>query len=169
LENNEVLTGIRYALHLKNAEVLELILLGGGKITPFEVVQILKTEEQPEYLPCKTEWLHQFFDGLISKRRGSREGSAPAYDAKRIDNNMILRKIRIAFELKDTDVISVLKKTGFNVSTGELGAMARKKDHEKFMKCGDQLLRYLLRGLAIQFRPKDIVSKADRKASESEE
>lgn len=156
MEYNEILASLRYALHIKNAEVLQLIQDGGGKIAAIQVVQILHNEDHSEYLVCSAAWLHHFFDGLTLQRRGPREGTAPKIDLTSLDNNMILRKIRIAFELRDTDVIRILKTTEFNLSKSELGAMSRKKDHVNYMPCGDQLLRYLLRGLAKTYRPEGI-------------
>ena len=158
MEKNEVMSGVRFALHLLNNEVRELIHQGGGEVSPLEVVNLLKKEDEPDYLPCSAERLHQFFDGLILKRRGPLEGEAPKINTKHIDNNVILRKIRIAFALKDVDVIELLKKTGFAVTKSELGAMARKKDHPHYMKCGDQLIRYLLKGMVMTYRPEGLKS-----------
>ena len=162
MEYNEILASLRYALHIKNAEVRELITAGGGTISAIQVVQILHKDDHAEYLICTPAWLHQFLDGLTLQRRGPREGAAPQFDLDSLDNNMILRKIRIAFELKDTDIIRILKSTGFNLSKSELGAMSRKKGHVNYMKCGDQLLRYLLRGLAKTYRPEGIIKTTPR-------
>ncbi len=150
------MTGVRYALHMKNAEVKELFKLAGCEISQIEVVNLLKKEDLEGYVSCTPEQLHLFLDGLIIKRRGPKDGPAPKINTSHINNNMILRKLRIAFELKDTDVIATLKLTGFNMSKAELGAMFRRKSHHQYVACGDQVLRYFLKGLVLKYRPKDV-------------
>ena len=44
-------------------------------------------------------------------------------------NNTILKKLRIALELKDTDIIKILKLADFEISKSELSALFRKEDH----------------------------------------
>lgn len=146
------MAGIRYALHMKNSEVKELFELADMEITLPQVVSLLKKEEQEGFEACTPEQLHAFLDGLITKRRGKKDGPAPKINRSRIDNNMILRKLRIAFELRDTDVIATLKLTGFNLSKAELGAMSRRKKHHNYTACGDQVLRNFLRGLVLKYR-----------------
>jgi uncharacterized protein YehS (DUF1456 family) len=67
-------------------------------------------------------------------------------------NNDILKKLRVALELKDDDIIEILKLSDFAVTKSELGAIFRKEDHPNYMPCGDQLLRNFLNGLIIYKR-----------------
>ena len=67
-------------------------------------------------------------------------------------NNTILKKLRIALELKDTDIIEILKLADFEISKSELSALFRKEDHKNYKECGDQLLRRFLNGLIIRNR-----------------
>jgi uncharacterized protein YehS (DUF1456 family) len=69
-----------------------------------------------------------------------------------LTNNDILKKIRVALELKDEDIIHILKLSEFNVTKSELSALFRKEDHPNYMPCGDQLLRNFLNGLIIYKR-----------------
>jgi len=69
-------------------------------------------------------------------------------------NNDILKKLRIALELKDTDIIDILKLADFELSKPELSALFRKEDHKNYKECGDQLLRRFLNGLIIRNRGK---------------
>lgn len=69
-----------------------------------------------------------------------------------LTNNDILKKIRVALELKDEDVIKILKLADFEVSKSELNALYRKPDHPNYKECGDQLLRNFLNGLIIYKR-----------------
>lgn len=69
-----------------------------------------------------------------------------------MSNNDILKKLRVALQLKNTDIIEILKLVDFKISESELGALFRKEDHPKYMDCGDQILRNFLNGLVIHLR-----------------
>jgi uncharacterized protein YehS (DUF1456 family) len=71
-------------------------------------------------------------------------------------NNDILKKLRIALKLKDTDILDILKLAGMELSAAELGALFRAPDHRNYKECGDQVLRRFLDGLIIKMRgPRD--------------
>ncbi|MEI6678958.1 MAG: DUF1456 family protein [Mariniphaga sp.] len=67
-------------------------------------------------------------------------------------NNDILKKLRVALKLKNTDIIEILKLVDFNITESELGAFFRNEDHPNYKECGDQLLRNFLNGLIIYKR-----------------
>ena len=67
-------------------------------------------------------------------------------------NNDILKKLRVALHLKNTDIIEILKLVDFNITESELGAIFRADDHPNYKVCGDQLLRNFLNGLIIYKR-----------------
>ena len=69
-----------------------------------------------------------------------------------MNNNDILKKLRIALELKDTDIIEILKLADFEISKTEINAMFRKEGHRNYKECGDQLLRRFLNGLITKKR-----------------
>lgn len=69
-----------------------------------------------------------------------------------MNNNDILKKLRVALHLKNTDIIEILKLVDFTISESELGAIFRADDHPNFKVCGDQLLRNFLNGLIIYKR-----------------
>lgn len=67
-------------------------------------------------------------------------------------NNDILKKLRVALMLRDTDIEAIMSLVDFKISTSELGAFFRSEDHPKYMECGDQILRNFLNGLIIYTR-----------------
>ncbi|EQC47416.1 DUF1456 family protein [Bacteriovorax sp. Seq25_V] len=67
-------------------------------------------------------------------------------------NNDILKKIRVALSLKDTDIIDILKLSDFEMTKTELSALFRKEDHPNYKECGDQVLRKFLNGLITKMR-----------------
>ncbi|HRT46488.1 MAG TPA: DUF1456 family protein, partial [Desulfomonilia bacterium] len=69
-------------------------------------------------------------------------------------NNDILKKLRIALNLKDTDIIEILKLADFEISKTELSALFRKEGHKNYKECGDQIMRRFLDGLIVRNRGK---------------
>jgi len=69
-----------------------------------------------------------------------------------MSNNDIMKKLRVALKLRDTDIIAILKLVDFEISASELGAIFRNPDHPNYKDCGDQLLRNFLNGLVIHLR-----------------
>ncbi len=69
-----------------------------------------------------------------------------------MSNNDILKKLRVALHLKNTEIIEILKLVDFKVTESELGAIFRKEDHPNYKACGDQILRNFLNGLVIHLR-----------------
>ena len=67
-------------------------------------------------------------------------------------NNDILKKLRVALKLRNTDIIHILSLDDFKVTESELGALFRAEDHPKYMECGDQILRNFFNGLIIHLR-----------------
>jgi uncharacterized protein YehS (DUF1456 family) len=64
-----------------------------------------------------------------------------------ITNNIVLKKLRVAFELKDTDILSLIQKSGLTLTKTELSAFFRQPDHRNYRECQDQYLRNLLKAL----------------------
>ncbi|MCK5215429.1 MAG: DUF1456 family protein [Candidatus Omnitrophica bacterium] len=70
-------------------------------------------------------------------------------------NNDILKKLRVALKLRDTDIIDILKLADFEITKPQLSALFRKEGHKNYMECKDQLLRRFLNGLIIKYRGKE--------------
>jgi uncharacterized protein YehS (DUF1456 family) len=69
-----------------------------------------------------------------------------------LTNNDILKKLRVALSLKDTDVIEIMKLVDFKVTKSEINAFYQKEGSANYMPCGDQFLRNFLNGLVIYKR-----------------
>jgi len=152
--NNDVLRSIRYMLDLSDNKVVEIAGLADPAFVlgKDEVRALLLKEEDPEYLACSDAVLAHFLDGLIVHRRGRDESRPSRPVEKRISNNVVLKKLRVAFELKDVDMHEVFAAAGFPVSKPELSALFRQPGHKNFRPCGDQLLRNFLKGLTLRVR-----------------
>lgn len=158
--NNLVLRRLRYALNLREDSMQALFLLAGHKIKPFSISCLLKKEDEEGYIECTDVVLEKFLDGLIIDKRGVKEEpaestSVPSTERVRLNNNIILKKIRVALELREEDMLEVMKLADFRVTKAELGALFRKRGSRNFKPCGDQFMRNFLTGLCLKFRPKD--------------
>lgn len=69
-----------------------------------------------------------------------------------MSNNDILKKLRVALQLRNDHIIEILSLVDFKITTSELSALFRADDHPHFKKCGDQILRNFLNGLVIYYR-----------------
>ncbi|MBV8390225.1 MAG: DUF1456 family protein [Mucilaginibacter sp.] len=66
-----------------------------------------------------------------------------------MSNNDIMKKLRVALQLRDDDIVHICSLVNFHTTKTELGAIFRDKDHPNFKPCGDQLLRNFLNGLIV--------------------
>ena len=152
--NNDVLRSIRYMLDLSDNKVLELIALPapGFSIEKEELDGFLKKEGEDGFVECSDVVLAHFLDGLVQHFRGKDDTLPPRPVEKRVNNNVVLKKLRVAFELKDVDMHQVFEAAGFPVTKPELSALFRQPKHKNFRLCGDQLLRNFLKGLTLRVR-----------------
>lgn len=146
MSNNDILRRLRYALHLNNEGLTRLFDLGGHPLSLGDLDLLLRKDDEPGFVDCPDALLLAFLDGLVASRRGPR-GQAPEAP-ERLSNNLVLRKLRIALELKDVDMQRILEAGGMRVSRSEISALFRAPGHRNFEPCLDQLLRKFLAGLA---------------------
>ena len=150
--HNDVLRSIRYMLDLGDVHVVDILALGGYKATREDVESWLKKEEEPGFVAMPDLVMAHFLDGLIVHRRG-RDESQPARPVEpRVNNNVVLKKLRVAFELKEDDILAIMAAAGFRASKGEVNALFRQPKHSNFRLCGDQFLRNFLKGMTLKLR-----------------
>ena len=152
--NNDVLRSIRYMLDLSDNKVVEIIRLAdsGFVIEKEDVRAFLSKEDEPGHVACSDRVMAHFLDGLVIHRRGRDESMPLRPVEKRVNNNVVLKKLRVAFELKDVDMHQAFADAGFPVSKPELSALFRQPGHKNFRLCGDQMLRNFLKGLTLRVR-----------------
>ena len=152
--NNDVLRSIRYMLDLSEPRVIEIIQLAdpGLVVDRVDIQTYLKKDDDPDYAECSDVVLATFLDGLIVDRRGVDPSRPPRPVESRISNNLVLKKLRVAFELKDVDMHEIFDAAGFPVSKPELSALFRQPGHSNYRRCGDQMLRNFLKGLTLRVR-----------------
>lgn len=150
--NNDVLRSLRNMLDIRDSKVLEIAQLTDYKGNEADVIAYLKKEDDPGYKFCDDKFLAHFLDGLIIYKRGRQQDKPLPTIANQISNNLVLKKLRVAFELKEDDILTMLNNAGFSVSSSELSSFFRKEDHRNYRPCGDQFLRNFLKGLTQRLR-----------------
>jgi uncharacterized protein YehS (DUF1456 family) len=149
--NNDVIRSVRYMLNISEFKLVEIVKLGGGEVTQAEMNAYIKKEDEPGFEECGQNVMSRFLNGLIYFKRGKDE-TRPPLPPELPTNNVVLKKLRVAFELKDDDILSFLEKAGFKVSKTEISALFRKEGHPNYRSCGDQFLRNFLKGLTEKVR-----------------
>lgn len=69
-----------------------------------------------------------------------------------MNNNDIFKKLRVALQLRDDQIVEIMELVDFRISKAELGAFFRNTDHPNYKECGDQILRNFLNGLVLFLR-----------------
>lgn len=147
MTNNDILRRLRHALNLDNAQVAKFITRPGKEASTAEVDRWLKREDEDGGVELSDAMLCRFLDGLIIEKRGPRpDGSFPEA-LERLSNNEILKKLRIALEMRDDAMNAVFEKAEFVVTKAELGSFFRKDGHRHYRPCPEQVLRKFLVGL----------------------
>ena len=149
MTNSDILRSIRYLLNVNDGKVVEITELGGYLADKEEIVDYLKHETEEGYRECPDRVLSYFLNGLVTFKRGEDPGRPPAPLELPVTNNTVLKKLRVAFQLKDTDVIRLIENQGLKVSKAEIGAFFRDRDHRNYRLVGDQFLRHLFKALSI--------------------
>ena len=145
--NNDILRSLRYTLKTNNEGLVRILALAEVDATPAQIEGWMKKEEEDGFQRCPDIVLSSFLNGLIYDKRGRDESTPPLAAERRLNNNIVLKKLRIAFSLKTDDILAILTEQQFRISMPEITAMMRAPDHKNFRECGDQFLRYFLRGL----------------------
>src|SRR4051812_38093029 len=125
MTNNDVLRSIRYILNINETKIIEIIGLNGIKVSPDDITSFLKQEDEPGYKNCGDKVLAHFLNGLVTYKRGTNEAKSPQPIEIPMTNNFILKRLRVAFELKDSDILKLIEKSGLKVSKTELSAFFR--------------------------------------------
>ncbi|HHH50448.1 MAG TPA: DUF1456 family protein [Saprospiraceae bacterium] len=153
MNSNDILRRLRYTFDFDDDKMIKLFAMADYEVTRTEVCNWLKREDDPDFQKLHDKKFATFLNGFINYKRGKRDGPQPIPE-KRLTNNMILRKLKIALNLKDTDMIEILNLVDMRVSKHELSAFFRKPSQSQYRECHDQILRNFLQGLQIKFKSK---------------
>jgi len=161
--NNDVLRRLRYTFNFNDQKMIALFNLAKLTVSREQISYWLKKEDDPQVVNCTDVQLATFLNGLIVDKRGARDGETPQPE-KRINNNIVLNKLKIALALRAEDVIEMMSTSGIRMTKPELSAFFRKPDHKHFRACKDQFLRNFIQAIDTKFhvnRPEKFTPKRE--------
>jgi len=131
MTTNEILKQCQRILAVDDDTIYEIFTLTDNTIPKRRVEGYLKDRDDKEFLDCGYAALGT------------------------VNNNLILKKLRIAFELKDVDMYAIFDTVGIDITKSELSSLFRKEGHKNYRVCPDSILQLFLEGLEICERELD--------------
>lgn len=153
MTNNDILRRIRYTFNYDDPAMIAIFDNVNIAVDDIKIKAWLTKEEEEGYLEMKDVELAQFLNGFIIEKRGPKGDSIPQAEEK-LSNNIILRKLKIALNLRDDDMLELFQLADLRVSKPELSSFFRKVDHKHYRECKNQFLRNFLMGMQLKYRPK---------------
>lgn len=151
MNNNDILRRIRYTFDISDSKMIAIFGLADDQVTREEISDWLKPDDDAAFQKCSDLKLAIFLNGFINDRRGKKDGPQPKPE-KRLTNNIIFRKLRIALDLQADDILKILDLAEQRISKHELSAFFRKPDHKHYRDCKDQVLRNFIKGMQLKYR-----------------
>ena len=166
MNNNDRLLRLRYAIDLKDSDMIKAFELGGIVLTREEARAML-TKTQDKWVDhaesnvyekaVNNQMLDAFLNGLILLARGpqkeqSVEKTPPQNKEIKYINNVLLKKLKIALTMTTEDILAIFAEVELFPSKSEIGAFLRKEGQRNFKPCGDKYMRNFLKGLGLYNR-----------------
>lgn len=158
MTNNDILRRLRYLFDFSDQQAVELFSLDPGSTAPLSSKEFkarLLNDEDQGFCLCSDAELCAFMDGLIVLKRGLRDNATKQPTAPadfRLSKNDVLKKLRIAMNYREQEMLQTLKLGGTEMSKSELGALFRSPKHKHYRPAGNQVLRAFIKGLTMQLR-----------------
>lgn len=151
MDNNDILRRVRYIFDFNDSQMIELFGLADIEVNRAQISNWLKKDDDPYYNGILDYELATFLNGFIIHMRGKKEGPQPAAE-KKLNNNIVFRKLKIALNYKDEDILEIFELVDLRVSKTELSAFFRNPKQKQYKPCKDQFLRNFLQGLQIKYK-----------------
>jgi len=147
LKTNDILYKIQKALSLTQEEMIEAYKLADYKMAATHLDSLLKRRQDEDSKLCSYEELGVFLDGFVILKRGPSPKKENNDEIVELTNNLILKKLRIALELKEAETEIIFSLGEAELSKQQLASLFRKEGHKNFKECSDELLMAFLDGL----------------------
>ena len=147
MQINDILFKLTTALSLSREEVIKAYALANYEMSEERLGNILKRRQDKGYEEATYEELGVFLDGLVLLKRGPSDKVASADEAVALTNNLILKKVRVAMELKEPELVILFALAEVELTKRQIGSLFRKEGGKNFKACSDELLMAFLEGL----------------------
>lgn len=151
MDNNDIFRRLRYIFDFSEHQIVSLFESTEKSITVEQAAAWLKNEDDEKYKSLYDIDLASFLNGLINDKRGKRDGPQVKPE-KTLNNNLILRKLKIALNYRDDDILEIMDLVDLKFSKHEVSAFFRNPSQKQYRDCKDQFLRNFLMGLQIKLR-----------------
>ena len=146
MKTDKILKKIVEALSLKNDEIQAIFRLENHPIEIDYISNMLLDDKKEDFISCSYNELGLFLDGLISSKRGASTSSRKD-EIIELSNNVILKKIRVALELKSSELVILFALVDIELKVHEINSLFRKEGTKNYKSCSDELLYKFLEGL----------------------
>ncbi len=147
MNTNDILYKIQKALNLSQDEMIEAYKLADYNMDASHLDLLLKRRQDKDSKLCSYEELGVFLDGFVILKRGPSPKKPNNDEVVELTNNLILKKLRIALELKEAETEIIFSLADIELSKQQLASLFRKEGHKNFKECSDELLMAFLDGL----------------------
>lgn len=138
---NLVLKRVSAISNLTNRQIANVLKKSNKKLTSATVDLWLLEEEDTNHVPLSSVDLSFFLNGLIIHFRGAREdGFVPEAD-KDLDNNMIFKKLKIAYDIQTDEIAPMFRAINRRITKNEVASFLRGANHAQYREMKDQYLR----------------------------
>ena len=149
--NNDIYRRLRYLFCYHYDHVVALFAATGFEVSEVQYKGWAGKEEEDRFIMMTDRELAIFLNGIIIERRGAQEGPPPTPEDE-MSNNTILRKLKIAFNMRSEDMLEIFALVDRNLSPHELSAFFRKPSHKSYRYVKGQYLRNFLMGLQLKYK-----------------
>lgn len=147
---NEILYKIKKSIDLTNSDIIKAYELENFSMSEERLESLLVRRNDDNFQEATFEEIGIFLDGLVTLKRGPSKQKA-SNEAVELTNNLILKKLRIALELKDPQIEIIFALADVELTKQQLSSLFRKESHKNFKVCSDELLHSFLNGLDEYF------------------
>ncbi|NGZ88928.1 YehS family protein [Psychroflexus maritimus] len=151
MTNNDVFKRIRFIEDFTNLQLIDVFNEVDFKVEQEVIKAWQKKEDQPEFKMITDVELALFLNGLINIKRGKKPGAKPPLETE-LENNDVLKKLKIAYQLTSDDILKLFKSKGKKVSKNELSAFLRNPDQAQYRVLQDQYLRNFMSALQVHLK-----------------
>lgn len=151
MTNNDVFKRIRFIEDFTDLQLIDVFNEVDFKVELEVIKAWQKKEDQPEFKNLTDVELALFLNGFINIKRGKKPGDKPALETE-LENNDVLKKLKIAYQLTSDDILKLFKSKGKQVSKNELSAFLRNPDQAQYRVLQDQYLRNFMSALQVHLK-----------------
>ena len=145
MKPSKVIFKLKEAIGLTVKDFEKIYALANYPISKEQIEAIIAKPNKKRFKEATYEELGVFLDGLFEYKRGEKPKNI-SDDEIELNNNLILKKIRSAFRLKDIEIEIIFKLADREISKSKIKDLFRNPNHPKFQECDDALLNDFLIG-----------------------